>query len=402
MALTDIGIQKTPGRPAELTFGANTGLPSPIQPVVLIGHRGAGASSGGSGIANYSAVIISNVGDSIAAGVEAAANFGSGSELAKMVIAAVNAVEDGGTFPPIVCIPLASSDVGFGSSNQAIATLDKLSAGFVVSPYDGDSDTAHTTQLITEAQAMSGPQRVENNQFGTCVVAANFAQATPGSLHKYDSQFFMGAYMRDLGALGANPYTLGEFAAGFANAVAANAVPFNPMNNIQYVGATAPANSSDFLSIGAGQDSETVLNQGWSPLKIQPNGNVAFVRTVTSRLTSNGTTPVNAYYDIQDFQSLYFFRQTVWTRENQPDFSNTKASVQTAKNLKSEILRLMQLFETQGMFQATAQLAALVQVQRNVSDRTRFDVLIPVNVVPGLQVVANNIQAGTLFDTFTV
>ena len=67
-----------------------------------------------------------------------------------------------------------------------------------------------------------------------------------------------------------------------------------------------------------------------------------------------------------------------------------------------EALRLAAVMEENSMFQYVKQLAPYFQVQRNASDRHRFDVLVPVNVVPGLHVIASNIQAGTQFDTVTV
>jgi phage tail sheath gpL-like len=54
------------------------------------------------------------------------------------------------------------------------------------------------------------------------------------------------------------------------------------------------------------------------------------------------------------------------------------------------------------MFQAVTQLASMFVVQRNASDRSRFDVQTPVNVIPGLHVIATQIAAGTLYDTLTL
>lgn len=405
MGLTSIGQQKTPGRPVEITFGPNQGLPASIQPVVLIGHRGAGAASGSSGIANYDVVTIDNVGSIAGASAEAISKFGSGSELAKMVVAAVKAVNAGGVFPPLKCIPLASTDTDFGlGTNKALTVIDKVTAGYVVSPYVGDDGSTNvlTKALITEAQNMSGPQRVENQQFGTTAIAAKLNISTISSLNEYDTQNFLGVALRDLGAKGANPYSVGELAAAAGMMIAANDVPYNPMNGTNMPGVPAPLDSADYFSIGAGLESEAVLNRGWTPLKVKPTGDVAFVRTVTSRLTSDGSTPVTSYFDVQDFQVLYFFRESVYIRESQPDFTNVKASVEKAKALKSEITRIAQQFETDGMFQNVAQLAPQFVVQRNVQARDRFDCLWPVNVIPGLAVIANNIEAGTQFDTFTV
>jgi phage tail sheath gpL-like len=129
---------------------------------------------------------------------------------------------------------------------------------------------------------------------------------------------------------------------------------------------------------------------------------VVIVRSVTSRVTTgDSVTAVTAYYDVQDFQVLYFTRKSIVSRFNQPDFQRVKASTAEGKVVRGEVIAILSTLETQGMLQAVEQLAPQVVVQRNVSDRSRFDVFIPVNVVPGLHVIASNIQAGTQFDSFT-
>ena len=70
--------------------------------------------------------------------------------------------------------------------------------------------------------------------------------------------------------------------------------------------------------------------------------------------------------------------------------------------MKSEAIRLANLFEDQEMFQAVAQLSKQFVVERSTSDRHRFDVLTPVNVIPGLHVIATNIEAGTQFDALSI
>jgi phage tail sheath gpL-like len=63
---------------------------------------------------------------------------------------------------------------------------------------------------------------------------------------------------------------------------------------------------------------------------------------------------------------------------------------------------LAQLFEDNQMFQAVAELAKQFTVVRSLSDRHRFDVMTPVNVVPALHTIATTVRAGTQFDTISV
>lgn len=407
MALTSIGFQKTPARPVEITFAANGGLPNPNQTLGLIGRMGpTGGAASGSAIP-YQAVVMNNVADLTSGAIEANAKFGTGSEMAKMVIAAIAANADVGasTFPQITCVPLAQGDTDFGPANgagigAALAACDKFECEFLVSPYDGNGQTL-TNQAIDQAKRMSAAGRVENGQYGTFAVAANRSVADPSTLFKYDTQFFQGVWLRDSGT---PAYSLAEMAAAEAAILGGNTVPFNPEDNSVIGGLDAPASNSQWITVGAGLESESALNRGWTPLRVLPNGDVAIVRSVTSRLTVNadGVTDVTAYYDVQDFQVLYFFRKAVKARFSQTDFVNQKASQGEANLARGEVIRLMSAFEDQGMFQNVAELSKLVVVERNASDRSRFDVFIPVNVVPGLHVIASNVNATTIGDVFTV
>lgn len=398
MALTSIGSQLTPGTPAEVTLAGALGLPSGNQQLILIGHQSAtGGSASG---ANYVAKTINNVQDPVAASGEAAGLFGAGSELAAMVVAAVKVNQGGGTFPPIIAIPLASTDVDHG---QALLAADKLNTGascnYLVSCYDGNTQTL-ANALIAEAKAMSGAQRVEMGQFGCIAVMANRTVTDPSTLFKYDSPYGSFCWLRDTSS---PAQFLGEVAAAHGAVLAAQSIPYNPVKNIQMANVTTPSKVSDWITVGAGAESETALGQGWCPLRVLPNGIVAEVRSVTlRRTTGDGVTVVNGYFDVQDFIVLYFWRKTICTRFNQPDFTNTKASPDTIKLALSEVIRLANLFQDQGMFQAVETLAKQFVVQRNVSDRSRIDVFTPVNVIPVLAVIATNIQGSTLGDTITV
>ena len=186
----------------------------------------------------------------------------------------------------------------------------------------------------------------------------------------------------------------------YAAKMAALVVPFVPLDKITITNLEAPSDVDDHITVGQSLESDTILGRGWTPLYVKPNGEVAIVRSVTSRLSVNGTGAplVTAYYDVQDFMVLYFWRKTVFTRGSQPDFTNVKASNEKAKDFRGELVRLMRLFETNGMFQAVAQLSKQLIVERSSSDRHRFDVKTPVNVVPGLHVIATNVEATTEFD----
>lgn len=402
--LTSIGSQKTPGRPIEVTFAAETGLPDASQELLLIGHMAATGIAASGTATPYTVVTINNAGDLTAGSDEADTKFGEGSELAKMVAAAIRANSGGSTFPSIKCVALRSTDTDFGASDAALTAAQGTKAEFIVSCYDG-TDSTLRSKLKDHVLLVSGAQRVENDQYGSVGVVFNRSVTDPSLLPSPDTQFILPVWLRDTGTGGDAPaYSIGEMAAACAAKIAANAVPFNPVNDVTVVGIDAPKKVSDYPTVGAGLESETALDKGWTPLKVKPNGEVAFVRTVTSRITvdADGSTDVTAYYDVQDFQVLYLWRKTLKARFSQADFKRRKASDQALIDTLAEMIRLAQAFQDQGMFQHVDKLAKLFQVERNASDRHRIDYKTPVNVIPGLHVMAGNIEATTQFDTVSV
>lgn len=395
MGLTDIGVQLTPGRPTEVTFAEVVGLANPNQTLVLIGHQSATGSVSGS---NYQPVVINNVGDPVAGPAEAAAKFGSGTELTQMVTAAILAIADAGlsNFPAMKCIPLAPTDVNtWGPSNAGLTALNKIEAEIVAGPYDAQTQQALVSQLVTQCQSISGPQSVQNNQFGSIAVAANQSVTDPSTLFTYLSQYISPVWFRNT----SNPqYTVAQLAAAYAAVLASEIVPFNPLDTQVIGNLLNPTLQSDNITVGANAESETALKQGWVPLKTNANLSVSIVRSITS----SAPLPTQAYIDVQDFQVLYFFRKTIFTNFNQPTWQKKKASAQSAAQILSDVIRLAGLMQDQGMFQAVEQLAKQFVVERSLVDRSRFDVFIPVNVIPGLHVIATNIQAGTQFDQLTI
>lgn len=392
MALTSLPNQKTPARPVEITFAAERGLPSANQEVLLIGH----AASGTTG--TNTVITISNSGDEAAAREEVNTRFGVDSELSKMVLAAIKANQATGRYVQLKAVPLANNETDLPQG--AIDAINKVKAEFVVSPYDGQDSTLRD-KLKALVLAMSGPYRVSNNQFGSFGVVFNRSESDPANLDAFDTPAIIGVWLPDSGT---PEYSIGEMAAAAAALMAGNNAPFNPLDDVTINGVPAPEDEGEWPTVGFGLETEVCLNQGWTPLRVKPNGEVSIVRSVTGRISADGSgSPVvTAYYDVQDFQVLYFWRKTVYTRLSQPDFKQVKASLAVASNAKAELIRLANIFEDQQMFQAVAQLAKQFVVERAASDRHTFDILTPVNVIPGLHVIRTNVQATTEFDELSV
>lgn len=402
MALTGIGTARTPGRPLEVVLGPDTTEPDSNQELLLLGHHASGSSSGS--VAAYTAKFVNNSGDPAAAKTEVEGYFGVASEISKMVVAAIKANEGGSIFPRIKCVGIPYSVSDFGTSDEALTAAKTQKAEYLVSCYDGNSTTPRG-KLKSAAEAMSAAARVSNNQFGTIGVAANISVADPSTLPTADTEFLSLVTLRDTGTGGeAQPYSVGEIAAAAAARMASNLAPFNPLDDVAIPNVTAPAKMSDWYSVGDSLESETALQKGWQPLRVLPNGDVAFVRTITARLSADGTgSPVlNSYIDVQDFNVLYLWRKTVYTRFSQPDFKNVKASEKKRQAALAELLRMAASFEGQEMFQAVSKLAPYFKVQRSSSDRSAFEYYTPVNVIPGLHRMLGRVEAVTQFDVVVV
>ncbi len=246
MAITSIGNRKTPSTPVEISLDAELGLPNDQQEVMLIGHRGAGAASGASGVATYDVIEISNVADVDAARVEAEAAFGVGSELAKMIVAAVKANEGEASVPALKACSLASTDTDFGVNDIALTNVKRVKSEFIASPYDGVDQPTLRTKLRDAAGVMSGPDRGTNNQFGSFGVVFNQNVTDPTTLPAPDSLYLIGVWFPNTAAA----YSIAESCAASAARMAQQGIPFNSLNGVTIPGLTAPANLNEWITVG--------------------------------------------------------------------------------------------------------------------------------------------------------
>lgn len=196
-------------------------------------------------------------------------------------------------------------------------------------------------------------------------------------------------------------------AAAYAGGQMGSVFPYVPMQNVVCGGLVPPRKVSDWVALDPNGASEQALAAGLAPMFVQPGGTVGYVRTRTT-YTMNGVLAVTAYFDWQDLVTMNDFREVCYAVTQNPPFNNnpggTKASLGVAALLKDEILREAQSFEDQGAFQGVKTLAPLFLVQNSTTSRGRFDFQIPVNVIPGLFVIAGNIVgvAGVDFGDFTL
>lgn len=198
-----------------------------------------------------------------------------------------------------------------------------------------------------------------------------------------------------------------ELAAACAGAMMSFGVPYVPLQGVEIGGLLPPTNQADWIDIDPNGISEAALISGLSPLYIQPGNKVGFIRTRTTLvLLPDGVTARRSYFDYQDIVVIYDFRESCYLISQNPPFNNNpggaKASRQLALQLKDVVLAKAFEFETAGMFQDVKRLSKQFVVAASTTSRGRFDFRIPVDVVPGLYVIAGNIQAVTQLGLFTV
>lgn len=195
-------------------------------------------------------------------------------------------------------------------------------------------------------------------------------------------------------------------AAAHAAGMMSSAFPYNPLQNVQIGGLVAPKKSTDLIVFDPNGLSELALVAGLSPIATLADGTLRFVRTRTTYTTLPGNITVTDYFDWQQIVVLYDFREDCYQIGQLPPFNNnpggTKASQTIAAKFKDEVLRQAQAYEDRGAFQNVQLSAKKFVVQVSTTSRGRFDFKIPVDVIPGLYVIAGNIVGVSDLVNFTI
>ena len=371
------------------------GLVGADNTLIIIGHMAATGSTVTAG----QPVGINNFGDPAAAALECATYFGAGSEAGAMVVAAIQGVLFSNLavklFPPIKVIPLAS---GAASSTLAgtLAGLLTLPAAYIASCFGG-TDAVALTALENYLTAISGFDRGDNGQFGSFGFVAldgDTSTVTPIGIGAASEKVCF-PWLRDLASTKSN--VISNVAAAYGAVCASLSVPYLPLSGITVGGLIPPASSSDYHSAGDTGTASLGLSAGLSPMLITPGGRVAISRSITSLRTVSSIED-SAYYDMQDWQVLYYLRKNSYNIASQPRYRQAKASVAKFQALKSELLQLCKTLESLEMLQYVDLLASQFTVERSLQNRHAGLFRVPVNVIPGFANKGIELDAGVLFD----
>ena len=363
--------------------------------LVIIGHM---ASSGSTATAGQP-VQIANFGDPTQALTECNGLFGSGAEITEMVVAAIKGVLFSNmankVFPPIVCIPLANADTS-SSLATTLAALLTVPMPFVASCYAG-TDSAALTALKNHLTAISGEDRGRFGQFGSfgfMGLDVALGSATPVGLSGA-SQMLAFPWLRDSAVTKANK--LHAVTAATAAVCAANGVPYNPLTDISVGGLVVPASAADYHTPGDTGTEALGLANGIMPLMSNKDGSVSISRSVTSYRPDSATVAA-AYFDIQDWQVLYYYRTQTYAKSQETQFKIAKASDAKAAALNSAFIKIAKDMEDLEMLQYVDKLAGEFTYTRSSQNRSAFVYQLPVNVIPGFYNKGIEILGTTKFD----
>jgi hypothetical protein len=378
-----------------------SGLVTADNTLILIGRMGSTAGSATAGTLNT----IDSFGDPVAAKTECDTKFGLNStascEATEMVLAAINAVLYSSLDPksyPVIKVLLLANNATSSTLAATLANFLSVPMPFIVSCYPA-SDTAAMTALKAHVSAITASDRGLNGQFGSFAVMATDEATSPATTEGLAAatEGMLIAWLRDTATTKANK--IHAVASAYAAVCAANGVPFNPLDGVKIGGLVAPVSAVDWHTPG---DTGTValgLAAGLTPLAVDTTGAVTISRSITTRRASQAIEET-AYYDLQDWQVLYYIRKNVYAISIQPRYKIAKATDRKIQSLKSEIIDLLKTLEKAPfeMVQHVEDFLPLMTAGRSTANRHAGVYYIPMNVVPGFHNKGIDLVGTTLFD----
>ena len=251
--------------------------------------------------------------------------------------------------------------------------------------------------LSNHVTAVSASDRGDNGQFGSfgfIATEVDTAVATPVGIATANHGIVI-PWLRDLATTKAN--TPAQVAAAVAAISAAMGVPYNPVNGVSVGGLLPPTQAADYHTPGDAGTVALGLTAGLTPLIVAPSGSVQLKRIVTTARDVASVANA-AYYDMQDFQVLYYLVKNCYVTASQPRYRQAKATIQILQALRSELIQICKTMETLDMLQQVDKFLDLFTVSRVASNRNAAVYSVPVNVVPGLMNVGIAITGTTLYD----
>lgn len=300
---------------------------------------------------------------------------------------------DGDALPAGVSIAIAATTAGITNPTltNLIAAMSDIWFEIWAHPY---TDATSLTAIETELATRSGPMV---QQQGVAITAAYGSFSTLTTLgagrNSQNSSIFT-----QTGQVPLTPTM--EFAAETAAIIAAAAAadPARPFQTLAYSRAIACAETDKW----AQSERNLMLFSGISTTKFVTGGGVQIERAITTYETSASGASDTAYLDVNTLFTLMYLRyswrtrwQNKYPRHKLADDGTPYGSgqaVMTPKLGKAEAVSWFDDMLALGLVQNAAQFKRDLVCERDLTDRTRLNFLLPPNLMNQLIVNATQIQ----------
>lgn len=292
-------------------------------------------------------------------------------------------------------VSLAFVAMAAGATNPTLTTLIAAlgDTWFHVWAH-GYKDGTSLTAIEAELASRFGPMRMID---AVAITSASGTQGTLGTLGDTRNS----PHSVIVAQPGKAPLTPpSEFAAAVAGVVAfhANIDPARPLQTLPISGVKAPAEADLFTLV----ERNLALYDGIGTTKVAAGGVVQLERLVTTYQTNAAGAADTSYLDVTTMLTLlylrYAFRNRILGRYPRHKLANDGTrfgagqAVITPKLGKAEAVAWFREMEELGLVENFDQFKTDLVVERNVSDPTRLDFLLPPDLINGLIVGAANIQ----------
>lgn len=322
-----------------------------------------------------------------------------------MLSAAAGAAATSGAtqgMPNIYFAYMPSTETAFGDGDLFEAVLGgSVYYSALVMPYEITSTIDITTTyaaFFTTVLALNDPSQVNYQKYGTIGYWSTISVVADDipNLVMNDSQYSAGMYFpydNDVEAVYQYP---GQVAAAAVAYIITNPAPFLPLGKVEINGLVPPVVNAGLTY----QLCESVLDKGYTPIFINQDGMPAFARTITGLTTyPNTSAPATQYYDIQNWQVIFFNKGVKGAILQSPQFTNKNFTQRYRKDLRLAMIDVDKGFERATMVSNVNQyLSQYTVTQNNVGT-----VLVanPLQVTAGVQSIAVTINLQNQFNANT-
>lgn len=174
--------------------------------------------------------------------------------------------------------------------------------------------------------------------------------------------------------------------------------PALPVQDVPLTGILPPATADRFTR----DERELLLHDGIATFTVDPSGRVLIERAVTTYQKDASNNPDRSYLDSETLRIIMRLRYTarVFFRQRYPRYKIADDATPVSggqkivrpKDIIAACHDLFDLWQDAGLVENAAQFKADLAVQRNATDKNRFDIVLPPDLINQLRVMAIQVQ----------